>query len=159
MCNIQKTETGKIVIFTLEEPRYALYLLTVERVIRSVEITPLPKAPDIVSGVINIQGEIIPVIDIRKLFHLPAREINLEDQFIIARTLKRLVALVVDSVVGVSGLDNYKVADAKETLPFADYLSGVTVFENNIVLINDLEKFLSLDEQIVLDDALKGSLK
>jgi purine-binding chemotaxis protein CheW len=101
MNNLQKTETGKIVLFSLEEPRYALYLSAVERVIRSVEITPLPKAPEIVLGVINLQGEIIPVIDIRRLFHLPAREIDLEDQFITARTSKRLLVLSVDSVEGV----------------------------------------------------------
>jgi purine-binding chemotaxis protein CheW len=133
-------------------------LSAVERVIRSVEITPLPKAPAIVSGVINMQGEIIPVIDIRRLFQLPVREINLEDQFIIARTSKRLVALTVDSVEGVSEIANYKVADAKDALPFADYLSGITVFENNIILINDLEKFLSLNEQKELDKALKVAI-
>jgi purine-binding chemotaxis protein CheW len=158
MNNLQKTETGKIVLFSLEEPRYALYLSAVERVIRSVEITPLPKAPEIVLGVINLQGEIIPVIDIRRLFHLPAREIDLEDQFITARTSKRLLVLSVDSVEGVFEIANYKVADAKEALPFADYLSGVTIFENNIILINDLDKFLSLNEQQVLDKALEGGL-
>jgi purine-binding chemotaxis protein CheW len=155
MSKHQNTETSKIVLFSLEEPRYALYLSAVERVIRSVEIIPLPKAPDIILGVINMQGEIIPVIDIRKLFHLPTREINLEDQFIIAKTSKRLVALTVDSVEGVSEIADYKVADAKEALPYADYLSGITVFENNIILINDLEKFLSLDEEKKLDKALK----
>ena len=159
MSNFQNTETSKIVLFSLEEPRYALYLSAVERVIRSVGITPLPKAPEIVLGVINMQGEIIPVIDIRKLFRLPAREINIEDQFIIAKTSKRLVVLAVDSVTGVSEIANYKVADAKEALPFADYLTGVTIFENNIILINDLEKFLSLNEQKVLDKALKGEIK
>jgi purine-binding chemotaxis protein CheW len=158
MSKDQNTKTNKIVLFSLEEPRYALYLSAVERVIRSVEITPLPKAPAIVSGVINMQGEIIPVIDIRRLFQLPVREINLEDQFIIARTSKRLVALTVDSVEGVSEIANYKVADAKDALPFADYLSGITVFENNIILINDLEKFLSLNEQKELDKALKVAI-
>jgi purine-binding chemotaxis protein CheW len=155
MSNLQSTETSKIVLFSLEEPRYALYLSAVERVIRSVEITPLPKAPEIVLGVINLQGEIIPVIDIRKLFNLPTHEINLEDQFIIAKTSKRLVVLAVDSVTGVSELAHYQVTDAREAFPFADYLSGITIFENNIILINDLEKFLSLNEQQILDKALK----
>jgi purine-binding chemotaxis protein CheW len=159
MSNIQNSNTSKIVLFSLEEPRYALYLSVVERVIRSVEITPLPKAPEIVLGVINMQGVVIPVIDIRKLFHLPTREIDLGDQFIIARTLKRLVALTVDSVNGVYDCEKYKVADAKETYPFANYLTGITVFENHIVLINDLEKFLSLDEQQTLDKALKAVTK
>ncbi len=159
MSNLKNTLISKIVLFSLEEPRYALYLSAVEKVIRSVEITPLPEAPEIVLGVINVQGEIIPVIDIRKLFHLPTREINLEDQFIIAKTSKRLMALSVDSVEGVSEIADNKVAVAKVALPFAEYLSGVTIVENNIILINDLEKFLSLNQQKALDKALKGGVK
>jgi purine-binding chemotaxis protein CheW len=159
MSNLQTKGTNKIVLFSLEEPRYALCLSAVERVIRSVEITPLPKAPKIVSGVINLQGEIIPVIDIRKLFHLPTHKLNSEDQFIIARTSTRLVALAVDSVIGVSELTDHQVIDADKALPFADYLSGVTIIENNIILINDLENFLSLNEQKSLEKALGGGVK
>lgn len=152
-------ETHKIVMFSLEEPRYALYLSAVERVIRSVEITPLPKAPEKISGVINFQGEVIPVIDIRKLFRLPKHEIGLDDQFIIARTSKRLVVLAVDSVGEVTEISDFKIKDFKKTLPFAELISGVTVFENNIILINDLEKFLSLDDEKTLENALKGKIK
>jgi len=146
----------KIVLFSLDEPRYALYLSAVERVVRAVEITPLPKAPNIVLGIINFQGKIIPVIDIRQRFHLRRREINLEDQFIIARTSKRLVVLVVDSVTGVYELEHHQVVDAEVAFPYTDYLSGVAKIETNIVLINDLEKFLSLDEEKILDQALSG---
>jgi purine-binding chemotaxis protein CheW len=155
MENSDHKETDKIVLFSIEELRYAIYLSAVLKVIRSVEIIPLPKAPEIVLGVINYHGDIIPVIDIRKLFHLPAREVNLKDHFIIAKTIKRLITLVVDSVQGVSEIANYKVIDTTVNLPFADYLSGITVFENNIILINDLEKFLTLNEQQAIDKALK----
>ncbi len=152
-------ETHKIVMFSLEEPRYALYLSAVERVIRAVEITALPKAPEKILGVINFQGDVIPVIDIRKLFRLPKHEISLDDQFIIARTIKRLVVLAVDSVGEVTEISDYKIKDSKEALAFAEFISGVTVFENNIILINDLEKFLSLDDEKALDKALKGNNK
>src|ERR1035437_3057097 len=159
MDNLQDVDKQKIVLFCLEEPRYALYLSVVERVVRAVEITPLPKAPEIVLGVINFHGEIIPVIDIRRLFRLPPREINIEDRFIIARTSKRFVVLVVDTVDGVYDLEQYQIADAQEKFPFTDYLSGIAKIENNIILINDLEKFLSLDEQSMLSEALSGDKK
>ncbi|PKP34168.1 MAG: chemotaxis protein CheW [Bacteroidetes bacterium HGW-Bacteroidetes-17] len=159
MSNHNKKKASNIVLFSLDEPRYALYLSAVERVIHSVEITPLPKAPDKVLGVINIQGEVIPVIDIRKLFHLPTRDLSLDDQFIIARTSKRLVVLVVDSVAGVSEIANDQLVNAEESLSFAGYLSGVTVFENKIILITDLEKFLSMDEEQVLNKAIKEVAK
>jgi len=154
MDNRKNIGDHKIVLFSLDEPRYALYLTAVERVVRAIEITPLPKAPEIVIGVINFHGEIIPVIDIRKRFLLPSREITLEDRFIIARTSKRLIVLVVDSVTGVYELEYHQVVDAEKTFPYTDYISGVAKLETNIVLINDLEKFLSLNEEKKIDEAL-----
>jgi purine-binding chemotaxis protein CheW len=157
--NIKNINKQKIVLFSLEEPRYALYLSEVVKIERAVEITPLPKAPQVVSGVINFHGEIIPVIDIRKLFRLPQRDIHLEDQFIIARTSQRLVGLVVDSVNGVYDLEHHQTIDARESFPFTEYLSGIATIEYSIILITDLEKFLSLDEERVLDATLTESEK
>jgi purine-binding chemotaxis protein CheW len=148
----------RIVVFALDNPHYALYLSAVERIVRAVEITPLPKAPEIVLGVINVQGSVLPVLDIRKRFRLPARGMNLDDRFIIARTARRQVALVVDSVWGVHELAETEMVNAKEALPFAQYLKGVAKLEDNLVLIHDLDQFLSLDEERVLDTALaKGA--
>jgi purine-binding chemotaxis protein CheW len=106
-------------MFTLDEPRYALYLSAVERVVRAVEITLLPKAPDIVLGVINWQGKIIPVIDVRKRFRLPEREMDPDDRFIIARAAQRQVALAADSVVGIRELTDQEMVSAKQAIHFA----------------------------------------
>ncbi len=154
MFNLGSSEKEKIVLFSLDEPRYALHLSVVERVVMAVEIIPLPKAPEIILGVVNYQGLIIPVIDIRKRFRLPFREISLEDQFIIAKTAKRFVILVVDSVSGVYELDKYQIVDTAEAFPYTVYLSGIAKVDTNIVLISDLEKFLSLDEEQILDEIL-----
>lgn len=154
MSDTNNDENQIIVLFKLDEQSYALYLSVVERVIPVVEITLLPKAPDIVMGVINFHGVIIPVINIRKRFNLPVREIELDDQLIIARTSNRFVALVVDSVIGVHELEHDQLVNTKEEFPYTDYLSGIAKIENNIILIHDLEKFLSLDEQQIIDTAL-----
>ncbi len=87
---------GQVVIFTLDEQRYALRLSSVERALSAVDITPLPKAPQIVLGIINIQGEIVPVVNMRARFGLPERGMGLSDQIILARTTRRKVALVAD---------------------------------------------------------------
>lgn len=145
-----------IVVFALDEPRYALLLSFVERVVRAVEITPLPKAPEIVLGIINVQGRIIPVIDVRRRFRLPAREMELEDRFIIASTPRRPVALLVDSVAGVRELTKRQMVGVEQSLPFAEYLKGVAKLEDNLVLVQDLDQFLSLDEENALNAALAG---
>ena len=89
---------NKLVVFRLDAQRFALYLSNVERIVRIVEINPLPKAPEYILGTINFQGKFIPVVNIRKLFLLPERDIDLNDQLIIANTSMRTVALWVDSV-------------------------------------------------------------
>lgn len=145
-----------LVVFTLEGQRCALHLSAVERVVRAVEITPLPKAPEIVLGVINAQGQILPVVDVRRRFRLPARELTLDDRLILARTARRLVALVADSVVGIRALSTREMVGAEQALPFAAYIRGVAKLEDGLVLIYDLDQFLSLDEESVLDAALSG---
>ncbi|MFH0921369.1 MAG: chemotaxis protein CheW [Fibrobacterota bacterium] len=145
-----------LVLFILDEQYYALHLSAVERVVRALEITPLPKAPKIVPGIINAQGRIIPVIDVRRRFRLPAREIRTDDRFIIASTSRRLVALVVDSVAGVRQVTDRQRVNVEQSLPFAEHLKGVAKLEDNLVLIYDLDQFLSLDEIKGLDAALTG---
>lgn len=148
-----------LVVFTLEGQRCALHLSAMERVVRAVEITPLPKAPEIILGVINAQGQIIPVVDVRRRFRLPAREMTLDDRFIIARTSKRFVALVADSVVRIRALSNREMVSAEQALPFAAYIRGVAKVEDGLFLIYDLDQFLSLDEESKLDAALSGGTK
>ena len=75
---------NQLVVFFLNEQKYALYLPAVERVVSAIEVTPLPQAPDNVLGIINVMGKVITVVNIRKRFGLPEREIDLSDQFIIA---------------------------------------------------------------------------
>jgi purine-binding chemotaxis protein CheW len=91
----------RLVAFELEDRCYGLPLDAVDRVVRVVEITP-PKAPDIVLGVVNVQGRVIAVANVRKRFGFSEREPRLSDQLIVARTPRRPVALVVDAVSAVA---------------------------------------------------------
>lgn len=145
----------QIVVFIIAEQRYALNLATVERIVRVVEVTHLPKAPDIVLGIINVQGRIIPVINIRKRFGLPEREINLRDQLIIAQTLKHGLALLVDTVSGVIEYSEHDVVGAQEVIPGAGYVKGMIKLDDGINLILDLDTLLSFEDVKSLDDAMK----
>ena len=147
---------NQIVVFTIDELLYALPLNSVVRVIHVVEITPLPKAPEIISGIINVRGQIIPVIDVRKRFGLASREITPADQLILADTGKRQVAILVDTVTGLKDITPRQHVEIKETLPFAEYISGVAKIEDGLILIYDLEKFLNLSEENELEHALSN---
>lgn len=159
MRNQIQDDIDQIIVFTLDHFLYALPVNSVLRVIHIVEIRPLPKAPDIISGVINVKGQIIPVIDIRKRFGFPSRELDLEDQLILVDTGKRQVALWVDKVIEIQHISSRQYVDSKATIPFADYIKGVVKIMNELILIYDLEQFLNLDEEKELDQALLARSK
>ncbi len=148
--------SNQLVIFILDEQRYALSLSAIGRVLRMVEITPLPKAPEIVLGVINMQGQVLPVVNIRRRFRLPEQEVNLRDLLIIAHTSKRTVALVVDTVNGIVERSEQEVIAAEKILPGMEYVEGVAKLEDGMILIHDLDTFLSLEEEKALDEVMRS---
>lgn len=144
----------QLIVFTLEGQQYALRLGAVDKVVRAVEISPLPKAPEIVQGVVNVHGRIMPVINMRRRFHLPEREIALSGQLIIAHTARRPVCLVADAIVAVSEYSEQSMAEPESILPGMEYIEGVMKLDNGLLLIHDLDRFLSLDEEACLTQAL-----
>jgi len=154
MNNSLQTITDQILVFTMDELAYALPLASVVKVIHSVEIRPLPEAPEIISGIINIKGQIIPVADIRRRFGLTKHETGLNDHLIIADTGKREIAVLVDNVSGIRDLDKTQFDLAKKSVQFAKYISGVAKIDDSLALIYDLELFMSLDEEKELEHAL-----
>lgn len=147
-------ELTQLVVFRLDEQRYALPLASVERIVRAVEVTVLPDAPAIVLGAIAVAGRILPVLNLRRRFGLPEREINPDDQFLIAHTTRRIVALVVDEAQGLIEYPAAGIVPPARIVPGLERIQGVVKLDEGLVLIHDLEKFLSLDEAHALDEAM-----
>jgi purine-binding chemotaxis protein CheW len=145
----------QLIVFTLGEQRYALRLAAVDRVVHAMAICPLPQAPSIVLGLVNVRGRVIPIIDMRRRLGLPQRSIALTDKIVIARTMRRAVGLVVDSVANVITYPAQSMAGAQDILPGMTYVEGVIKLPEGLVLIHDLEQFLSLEEETALARALE----
>lgn len=145
---------AKLVVFGLQGQRYALRLAAVERIVAVAAITALPSAPAIVMGIINLQGRVIPVVDVGKRFGLPEREIELSDRLIVARTSKRPVALLVPVVFGVVDCPQSQITAAGRILDHARYVEGVVKLDDRLAMIHDLDTFLSALEEEQLQQAL-----
>jgi purine-binding chemotaxis protein CheW len=146
--------TCQVLVFGLDDQRFALPLPAVDRVVRAVEITPLPQAPPAVRGVINLQGRIVPVFDPRRRFGRPDKELALTDHLIVARTASRTVALLVDAAHGILEYMAAEAVPADAIVPGLAYVAGVVRRADGIVLIHDLDRFLALDEAQQLEGAL-----
>lgn len=149
--------SSQYLVFTLDDQRYTLPLASVERVFPAAYITPLPQAPAIIMGVINVQGHVIPVINLRKRFRLAERELELSDQFIVGTTPRRTVALVVDTVLGVADFPTHDITPSTHIVPGLSPIAGVIKTIEDVLLIHDLDACLSLDEEQALDGALSAN--
>jgi purine-binding chemotaxis protein CheW len=141
----------------LRDQRFGLALESVERVIRMVEITPLPEAPEMILGIINVHGCVIPVFNLPRRLGLQELPTDSRHHLIIARTARRRLALLAEAA---AGLDEFAASDwiaAGAIFPDLRHLKGVAKMPDGLVLIHDLEKFLSLEEEEQLDTALENA--
>lgn len=145
-----------LVAFGLEGHRYAINLTVVERVLPMTEVSPLPEAPAVAVGVINVHGQVIPVLDIRRRFGLPIRDYGLDTYLLLARTARRAFAVPVDEVLGVHEIATEDVTLPKTILPGIGRVEGIVTLPDGLMFIHNLDTFLSLDEEQRLTAALEA---
>jgi len=142
-----------ILAFYIDKNIYGLPLEQVDRVVPALAYTELPRAPEIVQGVIDVAGSIVPVIDFRKRFGLEQKAISIDDQLILAHNKKRPFALFCNQALGikeVEELPNHSIVLVGEQL-----VKGVARLADGLVLIHDLNLFLTQNEDNTLDEALR----
>lgn len=149
-----------ILTFELDSQRYAVPSDHVIQVVQMVAIAPLPGAPAVVEGVVNVHGTLVPVFDLRARVGLGPRAIDPSQHLIVLRAADRQVAIRVDEAA-----DFVSVPDADITAPATlagtgvgaagtRHLAGVAATPDGTMIIYDLRAFLSLSESAALDDAL-----
>jgi purine-binding chemotaxis protein CheW len=152
------SEIAQFVVFRLDQRRYALPLSVVERVVRAVDVTPLPTASPMVLGAIDVHGRVLPVFNVRRRFLMPERHVGPGDWFVIAHTARHTVVLVVDDSEGVVERPETEIVLSTQIVPGLEDFPGVLTLDDGLVLIHDLERFLSLDEARALDEAMVQTL-
>lgn len=144
----------QMVVFLVDDQRYALPVLSVDRVLPMVAVTPLPKLPAAALGVINVHGQVIPILDIRHRLGFPPKAYGLETHLLVARTTRRTVALPVDEVLGVREIQAEDVTSPEAVLPGINHVAGIVTLSDGLLFIHDLNTFFSLDEEQQVGSAL-----
>ncbi len=146
--------TADFFCFTIENRRFAIPVSVVDTVIMAVTVLPVPNAPQVIYGVFDFHGVVLPVINLRQRLNLPDQPVRISDVFIVADTKKRKLALVADRAVGII------TPTAMELIHATDIDQGfesdtILHLEDGMVLIYDIEKFLSAHDEIELNQALE----
>ncbi len=159
MAEVSKEGESQLVVFVMENEEFACSINNVREVLKMIRVTPLPRSLDFVEGVINMRGEVIPVIDLRKRFGLPEAERTDENRIIIVEVEDRMVGLIVDSVREVLSLSDQHIQEAPSQVAGGktDLIKGVGKADDRMLIILDLSRILTSEEQIALDDISQSS--
>ncbi len=135
----------QLLTFKLDDQEYALETVDVVQVTRMVAMVRPPKTSEIIEGMFNLRGKVIPVVDIRKLFGLPAKTHDLNTQLLIARADAHTLALAVDVVSEVLALPSSNLEAPEQIGVPSEYLSAVGKIGSRLILILNPNTFL-MDE-------------
>ncbi len=137
----------KLVIFRILDKEYALDISCVIQVIRVRQIISIPQSLDFVEGVIAWQGKVTPLINLRKKFLLGDVLPGRASRFIILKVNQHSMGIIVDSVTEVLDIDQSSIEPVDEVFKEASYLGGVLRSAQRIILLMDVEKLFSSQEQ------------
>jgi purine-binding chemotaxis protein CheW len=143
-----------LLVFEVEGIHYALPARQVREIQRAVTIVPLPQAPAIIEGIINVRGDLVPVLDVRSRFGRASRPVAPSDHLILAWAGPRLVAIRADRAGSLVTIEAANLEVPFRAAPGTRLIAGVAKLANGVVLIHDLLAFLDEAEATALDDAL-----
>lgn len=144
----------KLLVLRIDGYRYGFPVGVVQELVRAVSITPLADAPPVVEGIISLRGLAAPVFGLRRRFGLPARPLHPDDLFLIVRARRGLTALRSDGEAEVVEVDDARIDDATAIGPGTGAVAGVAALDDGLVVIHDVDRFLSQTEGERLDRAL-----
>ncbi len=149
-----KAQELKLACFRVGEQVFAMDIMQIRQIIRPLKITPIPKAPDFVEGMINLRGMVIPLLDMRKRFDIPIERPEAETRVIIASVDRQVVGMVVDEVTEVITIPQSEVQPQPQMIAGiqSEFLTGVCRYQDQILLIINLNAILSSEEKVKLSD-------
>ena len=138
-------------LFTIDAARYAIPLRDVAEVVSAVNVLALPDAPGIVEGVVNVRGDVVPVLSLRaRLGHAP-RQSDISEYFILVNARHRRVIIRSDTTPEIVSLPEIK---ASIDEPVERALAGVLPLPSGVAVFQDINRFIEGDDEPALESAL-----
>lgn len=143
--NTLQQDEQQLVVFDLSTEAYGVDIGAVREIIRLQDITKVPRTPEFVEGVINLRGKVIPVVDLRKRFGLPAEEESKENRIVVVDIGAQDIGVIVDAVTEVLRIATESVEPPASVIITADseYLLGIAKLDSRLIILLDLEQVLT----------------
>jgi purine-binding chemotaxis protein CheW len=154
-----RDESREVLVFVLGGEEYGVDILKVQEIRGYEKVTPIPSAPAYLKGVVNLRGIIVPVIDMRIKFGLADPKYDSFTVVIILRVTGRLIGVVVDGVSDAVRLapGDVKAAPGLGSIVDSGFLAGLATIGERMILLLEIEKFLSSGELNLVAQATGGA--
>lgn len=157
-----ETTEEKLLTFSLGSEGYGLSILKVKEIIGMMHITPVPRTPNFVKGVINLRGKIIPVVDLRTKFNMDEKPYNERTCIIVVEVnlnnTQRLLGVVVDMVSEVVSIDSSEIEPPPQygTKLDHNFILGIGKIKDRVVIIIDIDEIFLQDDVLKMFDIGEG---
>ncbi len=150
---------GKYLTFVLAHEEYGLEILKVREINGLMPITPVPRTPEVVRGVINLRGKVIPVIDLRRKFGMPAAEATEQTCIIVVDDGRIEMGIIVDKLTEVLHIDNHDIQDAPSFAVNVDtaFILGMGKANGRVTILLDISRVLTTDDMAEVAAAAAGN--
>jgi purine-binding chemotaxis protein CheW len=142
----------QLVVFELANEHYGVDISSVESIIKMQEITRIPHSPSFVEGITNLRGLVLPVIDLRKRFSLESQAASRDSRIMVVALGPVKVGMIVDAVSEVLRVPSESIEPppSMTTSSKANFITGIAKLDDVLVILLDLSKILTTDEQVEL---------
>jgi purine-binding chemotaxis protein CheW len=142
-------ENTKVLIFKLNDEYYATDIMEVERILGYEETTKLPDSPDFVDGVINYEGDILPIIVLDKRFNISLGEIKEDSKIIVAKQNGNKIGIIVDVVSEVKDVNVENIEEPPDIVAGISkrYIKGLIKIDGKIIIFLNLGNILTEEEK------------
>jgi purine-binding chemotaxis protein CheW len=140
---------NQLVVFSLANEDYGVDIGAVDGIVKMQAITKVPRAPSFVEGITNLRGEVLPVIDLRKRFGLPAGEATKDTRIVHVEVDGARVGMLVDAVTEVLRVDEQAIEPPSPLVTTVEsaFITSIAKVDGRLIIVLDLAKVLSTEEQ------------
>ncbi|MBS1251716.1 MAG: Chemotaxis protein CheW [Anaerolineales bacterium] len=154
--SLEEEPQRQFIIFRLDETEFAVPIEQVARIVRLAKCTRVPRAPAFLEGVINLHGDVVPIVDLKKRFQLVETPYDDEARIIVAEVTDQRVGLIVDAVTEILWLPTSAIEPPPAMVADISgvYLTGVATQDDRLFVILDLSRVLTTEEVAELETEL-----
>ena len=144
----ESSELLQLVSFMIQDEEFAIDILFVQEINRMLQITKVPNAPAFVSGVVNLRGRVIPVIDLRTKLGMEVKEQDKNTRIVVVEVKEKTVGFIVDAVKEVLRIPASITEPPPELVTGinSEFIMAVGKLEDRLITLIDIEKILSNSE-------------